>query len=105
MAQKLNWSYGSTHLLGSIRSKKFFLQYDKELPFSYLFTKFEVQPLSRKCLNSAFSKGNNLKALPERQASSVVFYENIKIAPKKKQYLNAYNSAFLLGKDTLNSLF
>ena len=33
--------------------QKIFLQYDKELPFPYLLTKFEVQPLSRKCLKGA----------------------------------------------------
>ena len=43
-----------------------------------------------------------LIALLERQASSVNFYK-LKSVPMKKQYLNAYNFLFLLGKDTLNS--
>ena len=31
--------------------------------------------------------------------------KTLKSLPMKKQYFNAYNFAFLLGKDTLNSLF
>ena len=31
--------------------------------------------------------------------------KTLKSLPKKQQYLNAYNFAFLLGKDTFNSLF
>ena len=41
----------------------------------------------------------------ERQASSIFSTKTLKSLPMKKQYLNAYNFTFPVGKDTLNSLF
>ena len=79
----------------------FFFSMTKNYPFPIFSPNLKSNSYLESTLTASFPRETIKKALPERQASSVVFYENIEIATDEKAVVNAYNFSFLLGKDTL----
>ena len=105
MAQKLNWSYGSKYLLGSIRGpKKFFYSMTKKYPFPIFSPNLKSNRYRESELTALFPRETIKKRYRSYKRLASFSTKTLKSVPMKKQYLNTYNFAFLLGKDTLNSL-
>ena len=81
-------------------TKKSFYSMTTNYPFPIFSPKLKSNLYQESGLKASFP----YETITGAKASIIVFYETLKSVPMKKQYLNAHNFAFLLGKDTLNSL-
>ena len=85
--------------------KSFFYSMTNNYPFPIFSPNLKSNRYRESELTAPFPRETIKKRYRSYKRLASFSTKTLKSLPMKKQYLNAYNFAFLLGKDTLNSLF
>ena len=85
--------------------KSFFYSMTKNYPFPIFSPNLKSNRYRESELTAPIPRETIKKRYRSYKRLALFSTKTLKSLPMKKQYLNAYNFAFLLCKDTLNSLF